>query len=392
MKRPRSVYLDHAATTPVDKQVFEAMQPFFSTHFGNPSALYKEAQIANGALNDARRTIAEALHAMPDNIVFTSGGTEANNLALFGVARTHAKHGKHIITVATEHHAVLEPLAQLKKEGWKVTALSVDKKGFVKVEDVFKALRPDTVLISIMYANNEIGTVQPIADIGRQLLRYRKEHKTRYPFFHTDACQAAGYLNLDVEKLHVDLMTVNGSKIYGPKGAGFLYVRRGVKLQPIVFGGSQERNLRSGTENVPGAVGLARALEICQKLRSTRKIEKLSEYFWKLLQKKVPSVELNGPEIGEGRLPNNLNIVFPGIDGEALVIYLDSYGVMCSTGSACTAVSREPSHVLKAIGRNKREMLSSMRFTLGRGTTKQDIDYAIHSLQKSLKLVGKSSG
>lgn len=392
MKRSRSVYLDHAATTPVDKQVFEAMRPYFFEHYGNPSALYGEAQIANGAVNDARRAIAEVLQALPDNMIFTSGGTESNNLAILGVARACAEQEKHIITVATEHHAVLEPVAQLKKEGWKVTILPVDKNGFVKAEDVVKAIRMDTLLISVMYANNEVGTIQPIAEIGRQLLRYRKEKgRSVYPFFHTDACQAAGYLDLNVEKLHVDLMTVNGSKIYGPKGVGLLYARRGVNLQPIVFGGSQERHIRAGTENVPGVVGLAKALELIQRTRESenQRIMKLAEYFWKTVQKKIPGVKLNGPEMGKGRLPNNLNIVFPGIDGEALVIYLSSYGVMCSTGSACTAVAREPSHVLAAIGKNPDEIHSSVRFTLGKSTSKQNIDYTIQSLQKALKLVGK---
>ena len=403
MTRCRSVYLDNAAATPVDRRVFEAMRPYFYEHCGNPSALYSEAQISNSALDDSRRTIAEILRARPGNIIFTSGGTESNNLAIFGVARAHVKHGKHIITVAAEHHSVLEPLVQLKKEGWKITILPVDKNGFIKTEDVVKTIRPDTALISIMYANNEIGAIQPIAEIGRQISHYRKEKGSVYPFFHSDACQAAGRLDLDVEKLHVDLMSVNGSKIYGPKGAGFLYARHGVDLEPIMFGGSQERHRRAGTENVPGIVGLAKALELVHLLIPPFSIRgrgggspldrqrQLTQYFFVKLRKLVPNLQLNGPEIGERRLPNNLNVVFPGVDGEALVIYLDSYGVMCSTGSACTAESREPSQVLKAIGKTQAEIFSSVRFTLGKGTTKLDIDYTIQSLQKALKLAVKLS-
>lgn len=394
MKRLRSVYLDYAAATPVEKRVFEAMRPYFSRHYANPSALYAEAQAAGGALNDSRRTIAEILHALPDNVIFTSGGTEANNLALFGTARAHDQRGKHIITTAIEHHAVLEPAARLKKEGWKITVLPVDSNGLVKARDVIKAVRPDTVIISVMYANNEIGAVQPIAEIGRRLMRYRKERGTAYPFFHTDACQAAGYLDLNVEKLHLDLMSVNASKIYGPKGAGFLYVRRGVALAPLLSGGGQERNLRAGTENVPGAVGLAKALDIVQRAREreNKRIEELVKYFWRKLQKAVPNAELNGPEIGEERLPNNLNVIFPGISGEALIIYLDSSGIMCSTGSACSAMARESSHVLKAIGKTPAQILSGVRFTLGRETTKRDIVYTFQSLPKALKLAAKASG
>lgn len=383
--KKRFIYLDHAATTPLDSQALKAMQPFFSHHYGNPAALYKEGLVANVALNDSRRTIADILRTVPDSIIFTSGGTEANNLAVLGVARANTKYGKHIVTTATEHHSVLYPLEYLEREGWEITRLPVDKYGFVKSEDVMAAVRPDTVLVSVMYANNEVGTIQSIGDTGRQILRYRKENKTAFPFFHTDACQAAGYLEIDVEKLHVDLMTVNGSKIYGPKGAGFLYVRRGVNLQPLMYGGFQERGLRAGTENVAGAVGLAKALDLVQKTRmqGVKKISELTEYFWKKLNK---ISKLNGPEFGDRRLPNNLNVVFPGVDGEALVIYLDSLGVMCSTGSACTAVSRERSHVLAALGKTEAEIFSSVRFTLGRLTTKRDIDYTISSLQTALRL------
>lgn len=389
--KKKAIYLDHAATTPVDPAVLKAMQPFFSQHYGNPSSLYKEGLIANGALNDARRGIAEILRTQPDCITFTSGGTESDNMAILGIARAHAKQGKHIITVATEHHAVLYPLEQLYKEGWEITVLPVDKDGFVQPQEVMKAIRHDTVLISVMYANNEIGTIQPIAEIGRQLLRLRNEKGRAYPYFHTDAAQAAGCLELDVEKLHVDLMTINGGKIYGPKGTGLLYVRRGVTLQPIMFGGSQERSVRAGTENIPGIVGLAKALELAQKnkIKESKRERQLVESFWKQLQKKVKTVSLNGPSVGENRLPNNLDVCFGGVDGEALVIYLDSLGIMAATGSACTAVSREPSHVLKAIGKSDAEILSSVRFTIGRATDKAAIDSAVKAVVQALSLLSK---
>ncbi len=389
--KKKIVYLDHAATTPVDPAVLKAMQPFFSQHYGNPSALYKEGLTANGALNDARRSVAEILRTQPDCVTFTSGGTESNNMAILGIARAHAKQGKHIITTATEHHAVLYPLEQLYKEGFEITVLPVDKDGFVQPQEVMKAIRHDTILISVMYANNEIGTIQPIAEIGRQLLRLRKEKGRAFPFFHTDAAQAAGYLELDVEKLHVDLMTINGGKIYGPKGTGLLYVRRGVSLQPIMFGGNQERGQRAGTENIPGVVGLAKALELVQKNKSkeVKKEQTLLDLFWKSLQKKIKDVSLNGPVIGENRLPNNLNVTFNDVDGEALVIYLDSLGIMAATGSACTAVSREPSHVLKAIGKSESEILASVRLTIGHSTSKQDVAQTIQAVETAIRLIRK---
>lgn len=381
------VYLDHAATTPVAKEVQKAMQPYFNAHFANPSALYKEALVTNGALTAARRSVAEQLHTTPDTIIFTSGATESNNIALQGIAKKHVKHGQHIITVATEHHAVLYPLEALEQWGYEVTVLSVNKEGLVRAEDVIKAIRPETILISVMFANNEIGTIAPIAEIGRQLLRYRKDNKTNYPYFHTDATQAAGYLDIDVEKTHVDLMTINSGKIYGPKGSGALYVRRGVPLEPVMYGGSQERSVRAGTENVPGIVGFAQALTLAQKMKAkeSTRLTKLAEQFYKKLQKL--GAILNGPVIGPTRLANNINVHFPGIDGEALVIYLDSLGVMCATGSACTAVAREPSHVLTAIGKNEAEVLSSVRFTLGRSTTTKDLDFTLQAIKKALPMI-----
>ena len=366
-KKIKEIYLDHAATTYMDKRVLAAIQPYFSKIYGNPSSLYREGQKANGVLNDSRRAVAKVLGALPENIIFTGSGTESDNLAIYGIAQAHKQHGKHIVSIAIEHHAVLHPLEDLKKQGWEITYVRVSDRGVVNVEDVIKAIRPDTVLISIMYANNEMGAVQPIAEIGKKLLTYRKENKTVYPFFHTDACQAAGYLDLDVEKLHVDLMTINGSKIYGPKGVGALYVRRGATLKPLISGGDQERKLRAGTENIPGIVGLAKALELVQasKEKETKRLGGLVKYLWDRIQKEIPNVKLNGPEIGPERLVNNLNVSFLGVEGEALLLYLDEYGIMCSTGSACAAQSIEPSHVLKALGVSYEYARGSLRFTFG---------------------------
>ncbi|MBU0546132.1 cysteine desulfurase, partial [Patescibacteria group bacterium] len=381
-KKIRDIYFDHAAATYMDPAVLKVMLPFFGKNYGNPSALYRKGREANGVLNDARRSIAKNLHALPENIYFTSGGTESDNLAIYGIARAYAQNGKHIVSIGIEHHAVLHPLEDLKKQGWEITYVKIDERGIVKAKDVINAIRPDTVLVTIMYANNEIGTIEPIAEIGREILRYRKQNNSHYPYFHTDACQAAGYLDLDVEKLHVDLLTINGSKIYGPKGMGLLYVRRAVKLNPILLGGSQEKKMRAGTENVPGIVGLAKALEIAQSKKSeeTKRMRSLAEYLWKRIHADIPEVKLNGPEIGEVRLPNNLNITFFNVEGEATLLYLDEYGIMASTGSACTADSLDPSHVLTAIGLPYEFAHGSLRFSLGRVNNKADIDYMMKYL------------
>jgi cysteine desulfurase len=272
----------------------------------------------------------------------------------------------------------------LTKEGFVVTYLDVDSQGFVSPKKVAAAIRPDTILVSIMYANNEIGTVEPIADIGREILKYRKAHNTVYPYFHTDACQAAGALELDVEKLHVDLMSLNGSKIYGPKGVGVLYKRRGVGIQSLIFGGGQEMNLRSGTENLPGIIGLAKALDLAQKNRQDEnmRLVDLRNYFFEQIRTKIPKIKLNGPDLGNEyvRLPNNLNVTFMDVEGEAMLLYLDAYGIMCSTGSACTSTSLEPSHVLTALGLPYEYAHGSLRFTLGHCNTKADIDYVMKYL------------
>ncbi|MBP9760873.1 MAG: cysteine desulfurase [Candidatus Magasanikbacteria bacterium] len=383
----KHIYLDHAATTYVDARVKEAMDPYFSEIFGNSSGLYQLGREARDALDAARASVAQILDTQEDTIIFTSGGTESDNLAILGVARKYAEKklpGEskgHIVTTGVEHHAVLHACEQLQKEGFSVTYLPPDEQGFVSADQVRDALQDDTILVSIMYANNEVGTVEPLADIGREILKWRKEKNTKYPYFHSDACQAAGALPLGVEQLHVDLLTINGSKMYGPKGVGILYKRRGVPIQPLVFGGGQEMKLRAGTENVPLIVGFAKALELAQQEKDAEndRLIELRAYFWKLIEERIPKVRVNGPALGDAtvRLPNNLNISILDIEGEALLLYLDEYGIVCSTGSACTSESLDPSHVLLACGLPYEYAHGSLRFTLGKRNTKADIDYVM---------------
>ncbi len=373
-------YFDHAATTYVDERVLQAMLPFFSNIYGNPSSFHQLGLQAKDAVTNARKNIATVLNAREEEIIFTSGGTESDNLALIGTIRAHAGRGKHVITSAVEHHAVLEPLLLLQKRGEiELTILPVDREGVVSVKDIEAALRPDTILISIMMANNEIGTIQPIADIGRALLQWKKQQAANFPYFHTDACQAAGAADLDVEKLHVDLMTINGSKIYGPKGMGLLYIRRGTRIEPLIIGGGQERNLRSGTENVPGIIGLSTALVLAQQEReqeNARLIALRERLIQGLL--KIPKTRLNGHPTE--RLPNNVNISFLDIEGEAAVLYLDAEGIYASTGSACASASLDPSHVILATGLSYEAAHGSLRFTLGKRTTDEDVDTLIAAM------------
>lgn len=374
----RNIYLDNAAATPLDFRVLKTMHPYLNKDFYNPSALYSKSVNVRKAVENSRKKIANILSAQSDSIIFTSSGTESTNLAILGAARKNKAKGKHIITTEIEHHAVFNPIKQLEKEGYEVTYLKISPKGDIDLGELKKALRPDTVLISIMYANNEIGSVLPIADIGREILKWRKQNNSIYPYFHTDACQAAGYLDLNVEKLHVDLMSLNGSKIYGPKGVGVLFKKRGINIDSIMYGGGQEFGLRPGTENTASIVGMSKALELIQN--KNKNIEKLRDYFWEKIKKEIKGVKLNGPEIGEKRLPNNLNIMFENVEAENLIIYLNSYGIMCSSGSACTTDSDELSHVLLACGLSEEEARSSIRFTLGYHITKKDIDYVTNYL------------
>lgn len=391
------VYLDNSATTHVDKRVEKAMRQYFRKEFGNPSALYKEGVAARQAVEGARQSVAEALGAHADEIIFTGSGTESDNLAILGTIKAlgsmTTKLGKpHIVTSVIEHPAVLKVCRALEREGGvDVTYVGVNEKGIVNTKEIKESLRHETVLVSIMYANNEIGTIQSIKEIAKVVRSFRKEKLTNQvpqerslgsdiPYFHTDACQATNYLDMNVLPLGVDLLTINGSKIYGPKGVGALYVKRGTKIEPMVHGGGQERGIRAGTENVPAIVGFAEAMKITSALKekeSTRLTE-LRDYFMKGILENVPGSILNGDK--RKRLPNNVNISIPNIDSEQLVIELDAKGVAVSAQSACKSRDYSSSYVIMALGRDSLPNEGSVRFSLGRETKKRDIDYVLKIL------------
>lgn len=389
MEKP--IYLDHAATTPTDPKVLEAMLPYFSELYGNPGAIYEIGREAKKAIDKARKDVSRVLSCRENEVVFCAGGTESINLAILGYARRNQLHGEykgHIITTNFEHHAVLNSCAALQREGYDVTYLPVDKDGLITTEQIASAIRSNTILVSFIYANNEIGTIEPIAEIGAMLKRIngeRKKHNLPHIAFHSDACQAAGYLSIRPNELNVDLLTINGSKIYGPKGTGILFIRNGISLEPIINGGGQEKGMRSGTENVPGIIGFAKALELSALTRQkeSQRLIKLRDYFIKKLSAKIPDVLLNGHPTK--RLPNNVNFSILGVEGESLVLYLDAKGIYCSTGSACNAASLEPSHVILAIGRSPEEAHGSLRFTFGKDTSKADLDYVLNVLPGIVK-------
>lgn len=385
----RDVYLDHAATTYVDPRVLKAMEPYWEEKFGNPSSLYRHGRKAKQAITEARETIARILNCQPTELIFTAGGTESDNLAILGVCKaweeaeiarlTRAgeepilKKKRHIVTSAIEHHAVLYACQYLEKDGYEVTYVPVGEDGIVRAEEVEKALRDDTLLVTIMYANNEIGTIQPIQEIGALC-------KQRKIYFHTDACQAAGALSLDVQELNVNLMTLNGSKIYGPKGIGLLYIKQGTRIKPLIYGGGQEKNLRSGTENIPAIIGLAKALELVEanKEAENKRLTELRDYFTAEIFKRIPKVRLNGHPTK--RLPNNINVSILDIEGEAFILYMDEYGVACATGSACDSATLDPSHVILSLNVPYEFAHSSIRFTLGKRTSKADLDYTLEHM------------
>lgn len=384
----KTLYLDYAAATPMDTRVFDTMQSYFIEKFTNPSSLYQSSKKLSEAYSLCKKNVAHFFHTTPDTITFTSGGTESINTALLGIARKYGNIGKHIITTEIEHSAVLESMHILEKYGFEITYLSVDTYGFVSVADVIKSIRTDTILISIMHANNEIGSVQPIEEIGREILKYRKNHKTNYPFFHTDACQSVLYLEHSVEKLHVDLLSCNGSKLYGPKSSGVLYVRRGIEIESLIVGGGQQEGKRSGTIDMAMVAGFSHALELVSENAVAKKICLLRDRLWNGINKNISDVVLNGPEIiDEQRLPNNLNVSFIGAAGEALVLYLDAVGICVSTGSACAEDSKSGSHVLKACGYEKNRVESAIRFTLGKDTTEKEIDRVLAVLPSVVEKV-----
>ncbi|HRH23228.1 MAG TPA: cysteine desulfurase family protein [Candidatus Magasanikbacteria bacterium] len=381
MKKKTSIYLDYAAATPVDSHVFVLMKPYFSESFTNPSSLYESSKKLAETYAECKKQVADFFHTTPDTITYVSGGSESVNTAIMGIARSHGKHGRHIITTRIEHSAVLESVRTLETYGYDVTYLPVDEYGLVSVKDVIKAIRKDTILISIMHANNEIGSIQPIEEIGREILKYRKKEKTIYPLFHVDACQSVLYLESSVEKLHVDALSCNGGKIYGPKSSGILYVRRGVELEPLIVGGGQQDNKRSGTIDMAMVVGMTEAIKLISNNSEDQRIKELRDRLWNGIKRNIFSAVLNGPEINDDqRLPNNLNVSFVGAHGEALVLYLDAQGICVSTGSACAEDSRAGSHVLEACGYDAHRKNSAIRFTLGKHTTEKEIDTVLEVL------------
>ena len=389
------IYLDYAATTPTDERVIKIASPYLDKIYGNAGSLHKAGREAKSAIFNARKLVAEILNCRSEEIIFTGSGTESDDLAILGTARANKNFGKHIITSNIEHHAVLYTCEQLEKEGFKLTFSEVDKNGLLILDSFKESITDETILVSVMYANNEIGVIQPIKEIGEIVKNVKADREKRglnIPiFFHTDACQAAGYLDLDVQKLGVDMLTLNGSKIYGPKGTGVLYVKTGTKIDPIIFGGGQEWGKRSGTENIFGIVGLAEALKISQKIKekeSAREI-KLRDYFIKQILNNIPKVVLNGDI--QKRLPNNVNISILDIEGEAMLLWLDKYGICVSTGSACDSQSLEPSHVILALGKAYEYANGNLRFTLGRQTTKKDLDYVLKVLPKIVEELRKIS-
>ncbi len=374
----RKVYLDHSATTPVHPEVLEAMLPYYKEKFGNPSSIHEYGKVAKVALEEAREKVAKLFNCSPYEIYFTSGGTESDNLAIKGVAFANKKKGKHIITSSVEHHAVLESCKFLKKEGYEITYLPVDRWGLVDPNDLRKNIKDDTILVSIMHVNNETGTIQPI----EELVRIAKEKGV---YFHTDAVQSAGKILLDVGKLPVDLASISGHKIYGPKGVGAIYIRKGTRIIPLSHGGHHERSRRAGTENIPGIVGLGKTTEMALKDmdKHNKHLKNLTETFFKKLKETVKDIQLNGHP--EKRIPSTLNISFKGVEGESIILSLDMKGVAVASGSACTSGSLEPSHVLSAMRIEPAVAQSSIRFSFGRENVIDDVDYTLSVLPEIIE-------
>lgn len=368
------IYMDNAATTPVKPEVLDAMLPYFTEKFGNPSSIYSISSQNKKDITTARETIAKAINTDTANIYFTAGGSESDNWALKATAEVYADKGRHIITSKIEHHAILHTCDYLEKRGYEITYIDVDENGIVDLKQLEEAIRPDTILISIMFANNEIGTIEPIAEIGK----IAKKHGV---LFHTDAVQAFTQVPIDVEEMNIDMLSVSGHKINGPKGIGFLYIRKGVKIRSFVHGGAQERSRRAGTENVPGIIGLAKATEIAvgnMKERTAKEIE-VRNHIIERVMNEIPYTRLNGDR--ERRLPNNINFSFRFIEGESMLIMLDSFGICASSGSACTSGALDPSHVLLAIGLPHEIAHGSLRLTISEDTTMEDADFVVDKLK-----------
>ena len=369
------IYMDNAATTPVKPEVLDAMLPYFTEKFGNPSSIYSISSENKKAITDAREVIAKTINTTPENIYFTAGGSESDNWALKATADVYASKGKHIITTKIEHHAILHTCEYLETKGFEITYLDVDENGLVKLDELTAAIRPDTILISVMFANNEIGTIEPIAEIGK----IAHEHGV---LFHTDAVQAYTQVPIDVEAMNIDMMSTSGHKINGPKGIGFLYIRKGVKIKSFIHGGAQERHRRAGTENVTGIIGLAKAAEIATANMKERTAEeiKVRDHLIERIEKEIPYAKLNGDRVK--RLPNNVNFSFQFVEGESMLILLDSKGICASSGSACTSGSLDPSHVLLAIGLPHEIAHGSLRLTISDQITMEDADYVVDNLKE----------
>lgn len=368
-------YFDNAATTRTDDEVLKEMLPYFSENYGNPSSIYKLGRTNRRAVEIAREQVAKAINADPNEIYFTAGGSESDNTAIRGIAYAYKQKGNHIITSKIEHPAVLETCKQLEKEGFEVSYIGVDENGIINLEELKSEIKKTTTLISVMFANNEIGTIEPIDEIGK----IAKEHNI---VFHTDAVQAVGSVKIDVKEMNIDSLSLSGHKLYGPKGIGALYVKKGVRFQKFVNGGHQERNKRAGTENVPGIVGLGKAIELAyQDLdEHNKKIKELRDYYVAEVQKRIPYIKINGDM--EKRLPGNSNISFRFIEGEGLLLNLDLKGICASSGSACTSGSLDPSHVLLAIGLPHEIAHGSLRITIGKYNTKEEVDYLLDNLEE----------
>ena len=374
----KCIYMDNAATTQVYPEVFEAMKPYFTEFYGNPSSIYSFAGNSKKAVEDSRKTIADFLGAKTEEIYFTGGGSESDNWALKATADAYGNKGKHIITSKIEHHAILHTCEYLEKKGFEVTYLDVDENGFVNPADVEKAIRPDTILISIMTANNEIGTIEPIAEIGK----IAKEHGV---LFHTDAVQAFGHIPMNVDEMNIDMLSASGHKINGPKGIGIMYIRKGVKIGSFVHGGAQERQRRAGTHNVPGIVGIGKAVELARdNMKERMEYEtKLRDHLISRVMEEIPYAKLNGDKVK--RLPNNVNVCFRFIEGESMLILLDQNGVCGSSGSACTSGSLDPSHVLLAIGLPHEIAHGSLRLTLSEKNAMEEVDFTVDKLKEIIE-------
>lgn len=378
----REVYMDYSATTFVKPEVLEAMNPYFTEYFGNPSSIYHISRMNKVIINKSKQKIADVINSRRDEIFFTSGGSEADNWALKGVAFANKDKGKHIITTTIEHHAILNTCKYLEKQGFDITYLKVDKDGFIDINELRDSIREDTILVSIMFANNEIGTIEPISEIGKLL-------NEKNILFHTDAVQAITHMPIDVKKMNIDMLSMSSHKFYGPKGMGALYIKKGTNIDNLIHGGGQERGLRAGTENVPGIVGMGFAIDIANKTMNEEN-KRLVILRDKLIDGllKIPDSKLNGPR--KNRLPGNVNVSFGGIDGDILLVILDDIGICASSGSACSAGAIEPSHVLTSIGLKSDYAKSSLRLTLGANTTDDEVKFVIDKITDTVEKLRKN--